>query len=105
MMGTSTSLSKMVAAGPLSKVKKAIVAIGKLPEGSSLSDPQPYYDGTNVDFDVEATGFIHVHAPIEFAEGKSEPDPETGAVYYLAMIWGIMYESAEAPRDAVGTFL
>ena len=33
------------------------------------------------------TGFIYVHTPIEFAEGKSEPDPETGTVYYWAMIW------------------
>ena len=77
----------MVAADPLGDVKKAIVAIGKLPEKLSLSDPRPYYDGANVDFEVEGTGFIYVHTPIEFVEGKSEPDPDTGTIYYWALLW------------------
>ena len=77
----------MMAVDPLSEVKKAIVAIGRLPEELSASNPQPFYDGTNVNFDVEATGFIYVHTPIEFAKGKSEPDPKTGFVYYWATIW------------------
>ena len=43
--------------------------------------------GAEVDFEVEGTGFIYVHTPLEFAEGRSAPDPETGTVYYWAQIW------------------
>ena len=77
----------MVAEDPLGEVKNAIVAIGKLPEEVSASVVEPYFDGAEVDFEVDGTGFIYVHTPIEFAEGKSEPDPETGTVYYWAMVW------------------
>ena len=40
-----------------------------------------------MDFDVRGTGFLYTYTPIEFAEGKSDPDPETGAVYYWAQTW------------------
>ena len=77
----------MTAEDPLGEVKKAIVAIGKLPEEVSGAGAEPYFDGAVVDFEVEGTGFVYVHTPLEFAEGKSEPDPKTGMVYYWAMIW------------------
>ena len=77
----------MVAADPLGEVKRAIVAVGRLPDELSLSDAQGFWDGADVDFRVDGTGFVYVHTPIEFAEGKSEPDPETGRVYYWAMMW------------------
>ena len=76
----------MVAEDPLGEVKKAIVAVGKLPEEVCGSVTEQYFDGAEVDFEVKGTGFIYVHTPLEFAEGRSDPDPETGTVYYWAMI-------------------
>ena len=63
------------------------MAIGRVPDASSPSNGQPYFDGTSVDFEVEGTGFLYAYTPIEFAERKSPPDPKTGAVYYLATVW------------------
>ena len=77
----------MVAEDPLGEVKKAVVAIGRLPEEVPGPGAEQYFDGALVDFEVGGTGFIYVHTPLEFAESRSEPDPETGAVYYWAMIW------------------
>ena len=77
----------MVAEDPLGEVKKAIVAVGKLPAEVCGSGAEQYFDGAEVDFEVKGTGFIYVHTPLEFAESRSDPDPETGTVYYWAMIW------------------
>ena len=77
----------MAAVDPLGEIRKAIVAIGKLPREQSPSDPQPPYDGADVDFEVEGTGFLYGHTPIEFVERTSEPDRETGTVRYWSHIW------------------
>lgn len=92
----------MVAADPLGEVKRAIVAVGKLPNELPLSDAQGYWDGADVDFEVDGTGFVYVHTPIEFAEGKSEPDPETGSVYYWAMIWIVTCGHCVAEEGVTG---
>ena len=61
-----------------------MVAIGKLPEDLSPSDPQPH--GAGVDFEVEGTGFIYVHTPIQSLKESRSRIP-TGAVYFWALIW------------------
>ena len=80
-------MSHKAAKNPLQEVKKATVAIGQLSHIPSLPDNQLYYDGTELDLDIHSTGFIYTYTPIEFAEGNSDPDPKTGAVYYWAMMW------------------
>lgn len=72
----------MAEADPLGEVKRAIVAVGKLPDELSLSDAQGYWDGSDVDFEVDGTGFVYVHTPIEFAEGKSRPDQSIAGPWY-----------------------
>ncbi len=69
------------------EIRQSVVAIGTLPDSPSRPSGQLYHDGRLVDFDVRGTGFIYTHTPIEFAEGKSDPDPKTGAVYYWATMW------------------
>ena len=66
---------------------KATVAIGSINNLSSQHSRMPYFDGETTEFNVEATGFIYSFTPFEFAENKSEPDPETGFVYYWSAIW------------------
>ena len=83
----ASNLPGKEAADPLQDIKRAVVAIGTLPNATSPSDDQLYYDGASVDFSVEGTGFLYSHTPLEFAEGKSAPDPKTGAVYYWARLW------------------
>lgn len=46
-----------------------------------------FHDGLQVDFKVEGTGFIYGYTPLEFVMGKSDPDPQTGAIYYWANMW------------------
>ena len=87
MKAASRNPDRIVATDPLGEVKRATVAIGKIAEGEPLADARSYYDGTDLAFEVDATGFIYVHTPLEFAEGKSEPDPKTGTVYYWARMW------------------
>lgn len=83
----SKNLRNKVAKDPLKKVRKATVAIGTLSHVPSLPDNQLYYDGSDLGFNVQATGFLYAYTPLEFAEGKSEPDPKTGTVYYWAQLW------------------
>ena len=71
---------------PLHEVKRATLAIGKLPDVTPLPENQSYYDGSRLDFEVNATGFIYVHTPIEFSPGTSAPD-SNGVVYYWAQLW------------------
>ncbi len=77
----------MATVDPLGEVRRAIVAIGKLPRELSLSDTRPHYDGADADFEVEGKGFLYEHTPIEFVESKSEPDRETGTVRYWSHMW------------------
>ena len=72
---------------PLREIRQSVVAIGTLPDPASRPHGQLFHDGSLVDFDVRGTGFLYTYTPIEFAEGKSDPDPKTGAVYYWAQTW------------------
>ena len=83
----SKNLRNKVAKDPLKKVRKATVAIGTLSHVPSLPDNQLYYDGSDSGFNVQATGFIYACTPLEFAEGKSDPDSKTGTVRYWAQLW------------------
>ena len=69
------------------EIKQSIVAIGTMPDPPALPSGQLFYDSSLVDFTVRGTGFIYTYTPIEFAAGKSDPDPKTGAVYYWAKVW------------------
>ena len=71
---------------PLHEVKRATVAIGKLPDVPLLSGDQPYHDGSELGFEVHATGFIYAYTPIEYSPGTSAPDSK-GVVYYWAQLW------------------
>lgn len=68
-------------------IRQSVVAIGTLPDSPSRPGGQLFHDGRLVDFDVRGTGFIYTYTPIEFAQGKSDPDPKTGAIYYWARNW------------------
>ena len=72
---------------PLKEIRQSVVAIGTLPDPPPLPLGQLFHDGRLVDFKVEGTGFIYSYTPLEFAKGKSDPDPKTGAVYYWAQLW------------------
>ncbi len=66
-----------------------MVAVGKRPDVPSLSGAQGCWDRAVVGLEVGGTGFVHAHTPIEVAERKPEPDPETGAVCDWAMTWSV----------------
>ena len=87
MNARSTNNSNVVATDPLGNVKRAIVAIGKLPQEPSPLGTSPYLDDSVLRFDVESTGFLYVHTPFEFVNEQYKPDPETGATYYPATVW------------------
>lgn len=72
---------------PLQEVKQSVVAIGTLVDPPPLASGHLFYDGNQVDFEVRGTGFIYGFTPIEFAKGKSDPDPKTGTFYYWAQLW------------------
>ena len=59
------------------EIRQSVVAIGTLPDLPSRPSGQLFHDGRLVDFDVRGTGFTYTYTPIEFAEGKSDPDPKT----------------------------
>lgn len=76
-----------VAEDPLQTIKKAVVAIGQVSSEVPSVNKRHQRDDVGATFDVRGTGFLYSYTPIEFAEGKSQPDPKTGAVYYWATIW------------------
>ena len=74
------------------EIRQSVVAIGTLPDPPPRPSGQLFYDGSLVDFDVRGTGFIYAYTPMEFAAGRSDPDPKTGAVYYWAQMWIVTCE-------------
>ena len=72
---------------PLQEIRQAVVAVGTIVDPPPLPRGQLFYDGSQVNFEVRGTGFIYSHTPLAFAEGKSDPDPKTGTVYYWAQLW------------------
>ena len=71
----------------MKEIRQSVVAIGTLPDPPPLQPGKLFHDGRLVDFKVEGTGFIYGYTPLEFAKGRSDPDPKTGTVYYWAMLW------------------
>ena len=69
------------------EIRQSVVGIGTLPDPPSRPHGQLFHDGSLVDFDLRGTGFLYEYTPIEFAEGKSDPDSKTGTVYYWALTW------------------
>lgn len=85
----------------LRTIKQSVVAIGTLPDPPPRPGGQHYFDGQLVDFDLRGTGFIYAYTPLEFAEGKSDPDPKTGAVYYWARMWIVTCKHCVEDASAV----
>ncbi|MDE2796701.1 MAG: serine protease [Gemmatimonadota bacterium] len=68
-----------------------------------LPTGQLFYDGGQVNFEVRGTGFIYSYTPLEFAKGRSDPDPKTGSVHYWAQLWIVTCQHCiqETPAVAV----